>query len=354
MHVIDLLSDAVTRPSRAMLGAMVAHAPMVIHSMRDEDPAVRAIERRAAELTGKEAAVFVPTGTMANQVAVRAWCVGVPAPLVVAEARAHLIEHEGGGAALHAGAELRAIHGERGRMPIAALAAALAPAPRVTALLHPQPALVVVENTHNFAGGVALPLDHMREVHDAARAANVPVHLDGARVFNAALALSTSPRALADQAESVMFSLTKGLGAPYGALLAGNAEFIERARRFKQVMGGGVYKAGILAAAGLVALDEGVARLPDDHAHAKLLAAAMRRAGLAIADPDTNIVVADVSPLGVTAHAFEEHVRAQGVRVAAISAREVRAVTHKDVSREECERAAAALGAVVEALRKRA
>lgn len=343
--MIDLLSDAVTRPSEAMIAAMAAHARVVRHSMRNEDPAVRELERRAAEVLGMEAAVLCATGTMANQVAIRAHCQGVAAPLVVAEARSHVVEHEGAGVAVNAGAELKGLPGDRGAMRLDLLAEVLAPAPSTTALLHAEPALVVVENSHNFAGGAALPLAHARDVARLARARGVPVHLDGARVFNAALALGVEARAISAEADTAMFSLTKGLGAPYGAMLAGPAAFVERARRFRQVMGGGVYKQGILAAAGLVALEEGVPRLAEDHAHARLLGDALAKAGAGVARVDTNIVVFEVP--GVPAERVAGKARARGVRVAAISAREARAVLHRDVPREDAVRAAQALASAV-------
>lgn len=346
---VDLRSDTVTRPSAEMREAM--RAAEVGNAAWDEDPTVLALEAAAAKAVGKEAALFCPSGTMANQVSIAAHCTSVVLPEVVLEARAHLYLAEAAGIALVARAMPRPVASDRGVLRAEDVRAAIQPKGNV---LKATTACVAVENTHNYWSGRAVPLDASRAVHAVAREAGVPVHLDGARVFNAAVALGVDARDIAATADTVQFCFSKGLGAPVGSVACGSAEFRATARRYRQAVGGALRQAGVVAAPALLALEKNVKRLADDHANAALLAAALRDAGLPAPVPDTNIVIFDVSPLGVTAAEFARRAAAAGVGVSVVDEREARLVTHLDAPRDLCERAAEGLAGVVAALSARA
>jgi threonine aldolase len=340
--MIDLRSDTVTRPTPAMREAMFAAE--VGDDVYGEDPTVNRLESDAAALFGREAAIFVPTGTMGNQIAIRLHT--QHGQEIVCEARAHVMDWEMAMAAAFSGCQLRTVAGERGILTWDRIRQAIGPKLYYRA----QTALVWIENTHNMAGGTVTPLAVMREICDGAHAVGLPVHLDGARIFNAAAALGIGVAELTEGADTVMFCLSKGLGAPAGSMLVGSREAMEQARIFRKALGGGMRQVGVLAAAGLVALHEMPARLTDDHANARLLAeevAAEANAEIDLDAVETNIVIFNLRGEGDAA-AFCAGLKKKGVLASAIGPHSIRFVTHYDVDRESCRRAA---GTVVELLR---
>lgn len=340
--MIDLRSDTVTRPTAAMRQAM-ADAE-VGDDVYGEDPTVNRLEKEATVVFGKEAAIFVPTGTMGNQMAIRLHT--EHGQEVICESRSHVLDWEMAMTAAFSGCQARTVEGERGILTWEKIRRAIGPK-----IYYRQPTgLVCIENTHNMAGGTVTPLDVLKEVWRGAKEVGLPVHLDGARVFNAAIALNLSVAELTAGFDTVMFCLSKGLGAPVGSMLVGSAKAIERARVFRKALGGGMRQAGVLAAAGLIALHEMPKRLAEDHAHARLLAEAVANQGNAEIDlgtVETNIVIFHLSRAGDAA-AFCAALKQKGVLASAIGPHSVRFVTHYDVSREACQEAA---GVVVEQLR---
>ena len=343
-RTIPLFSDTDTRPTAGMRAAMAAAE--VGDEQRGEDPTVTRLQERVAELVGKEAAMWLPTGTMCNLVAVKTHT--RPGDALVADGMAHVIRAESGGAALASGVMVQPIQTGRGIFTEADLEAAMS---RVAAVPVPygQPVgLVCVEQTHNFGGGAVWTPDELAAVSACARRRGVPLHMDGARLLNACVASGVSAAAFARHVDSVWIDFTKGLGAPIGAVLAGTRDFIAGARRYKQLFGGAMRQAGIAAAGCLYALDHHVERLAEDHEHARLLAR-----GLAAIDgievrttvPDTNMVFFDAGGLGLTNREFLDRLRASGVRMSGAGGG-IRAVTHLDVSRRDIDRALAAVGKI--------
>ena len=342
---IDLRSDTVTQPTPAMRAAMAR--ARVGDDVFGEDPTVRELEELGAAMVGKEAALFVPSGTMGNQVAVMAHA--GRGDEVIVEAEAHIYYYEAGALAVLAGVQAWPVAGERGYIPPERIAAAI----RSENIHFPRTALLCLENTHNRAGGAVLTAGEMRAMAGAAHARGVPVHLDGARIFNAAVALGVSAAELAAPADSVMFCLSKGLCAPVGSLLAGSRDFIARARRCRKQLGGGMRQAGIIAAAGIVALREMVERLAEDHAKAKRLAeglAAIRGLALDPAAVQTNIVLFSVAALGVGSEEFLARLAGRGVLGTSFGKDTVRFVTHHDVEPAQIDLALRAVAEVVREL----
>ncbi|HEV3475830.1 MAG TPA: GntG family PLP-dependent aldolase [Actinomycetota bacterium] len=331
--MIDLRSDTVTRPSERMRRAM-AEAD-VGDDWFGDDPTVNRLQERAAGLTGKEAALFVASGTMANQIALRVLVrAGHEA---VAEATAHVITVEKISAATLSGVTYRPVVADGGLMTPDQVAEALRTDPYRTRVVD----LVCVENTHQVGGGRVLSLEAARGIRKAAQEAGVPVYLDGARIFNAAAASGVDVAEFAGEADALMFALSKGLGAPVGSVLCGPASFIEEARRVRIQLGGGWRQAGVLAACGLVALEDGPGRLAQDHANARRLAEGLADAVPGSLDPEaveTNIVFADPSPLGLTAVEAVDRLKAEGV-LATIVAGRVRMLTHLDISAADIDEA---------------
>jgi threonine aldolase len=331
---IDLRSDTVTRPTAAMRAAMASAE--VGDDVYGEDPTVNRLESRAAEIFGREAAVFVPTGSMGNQIAIRLHT--QPGQEAVCESRAHVLDWEMGMTAVFSGCTLRTVHAARGIMTWEMIEQAVFRGVH----FHADTGLICIENTHNMAGGTVSPPAVLQEIWDGAHAMGLPVHLDGARIFNAAAALGVDVRELTSGFDTVMFCLSKGLGAPVGSMLVGSAAAMERARPYRKSLGGGMRQAGVLAAAGLIALEEMPARLGEDHANARILAEAVAGCDVAEIDLDgvqTNIVIFRLRA-GGDAEAFCVALKAKGVLASAIAPRAVRFVTHFDVSTEQCERAA--------------
>jgi threonine aldolase len=330
--MIDLRSDTVTRPTPAMRRAM-AEAE-VGDDVYGEDPTVNRLQQTAAERLGHEAALWVPSGVMGNEIAIR--ILTRPGQEVLCDERSHVVQYELAGMAALSGVMPRVVRGEEGRLVPAAIRAALKP----PAYYRSDLALAVLENTHNLAGGTLYTLDEVREALGACREAGLAVHLDGARLWNAAVALGVEPRALAAGFDTVMVTLSKGLCAPAGSLLLGSRERITEARRVRKQLGGGMRQVGVLAAAGLVALETMVGRLAEDHANAALIARALDGCpGLRVAPAPTNIVVATLAAPAATD--VVARLAARGVLATAMDASTLRFVTHHDVGRDECARAAA-------------
>jgi threonine aldolase len=302
-----------------------------------EDPTVNQLESDAAAKFGREAALFVPTGTMGNQIAIRLHT--QHGQEIVCEARAHVLDWEMAMAAAFSGCQLRPVAGERGVLPWDRIRQAIG----TKIYYRAQTGLVCLENTHNMAGGTVTPLATMREICEGAHEAGLPVHLDGARIFNASVALGVGVAELTEGCDTVMFCLSKGLGAPAGSILVGSRAAMEQARAVRKALGGGMRQVGVLAAAGLVALHEMTARLVDDHANARLLAeaiAAEQSAEIDLSGVETNIVIFRIRG---DAAAFCRALREKGVLASAIGPDSVRFVTHYDVDREACVRAAAVI-----------
>ena len=329
---IDLRSDTVTRPTAAMRRAM-ADAE-VGDDVFGEDPETAALEREVADLLGYEAGLFTPSGSMANQLGLRL-LVG-PGEELIADQQAHVVRAELGAAAVFSGITTRTWASERGRLVAAAVAEIAEPDAGAYSV---STTAIAVENTHNFGGGTVQPLDQVRAVQSYAREHGIAVHLDGARLWNAHVASGTPFRELAAGFDTVSVCLSKGLGAPVGSVLVSSAERIAAARIWRKRYGGGMRQTGILAAAGRHAVASHVDRLAEDHANARVLAAAL---DVDPATVETNIVFAEVSdPAAFVAAAAE-----QGVRVMQLGPRRVRLVTHLDVSRDAAERAAGVLAAL--------
>ncbi|MDE1175329.1 MAG: GntG family PLP-dependent aldolase [Edaphobacter sp.] len=332
--MIDLRSDTVTKPTEAMRRAM-AEAE-VGDDVYGEDPTVNRLEQEAATVFGREAAIFVPTGSMGNQIAIRLHT--QHGQEVICESRSHVLDWEMAMMAAFSGCQARMVEGDSGILTWDRISRAFGP----KMYFRQTTGLICMENTHNMAGGTVTPLDVMQEVWSGAAKAGLPVHLDGARVFNAATALGIDVATLTEGFDTVMFCLSKGLGAPVGSMLVGSSSAIEKARSIRKALGGGMRQAGILAAAGLISLNEMPKRLAEDHANARLLAKSVADTASAIIDLDrvqTNIVIFTLKDDGDAA-AFTAALKARGVLASAIGPHTVRFVTHYDVSRKMCEEAA--------------
>jgi len=322
---VDLRSDTVTRPTPAMREAMMRAE--VGDDVFGDDPTLLELERRMAALAGKEAAVYVPSGTMGNQIAVAAQTQRGEEVLLGADS--HIFLYEQGGIGANSGCLAHPVAAPRGMLPVETLVKAI----RNHEDEHnARLALVCVENTHNMAGGTIVPLDHLRQVRAAAKARGVKVHLDGARLWNASVATGVPIAAWAAEADTVMMCFSKALGAPVGSILVGDEGVIQRARRARKRFGGGMRQAGILAAACLHALDHHVARLEGDHARAKTLAAGFAKVpGVRVSEPQTNIVFVELESGGLSSVALEAALETRGVRTLTFGPTRLRAIVHLDV-----------------------
>ncbi|MDN3519423.1 GntG family PLP-dependent aldolase [Aquisalimonas lutea] len=339
---VDLVSDTSTRPCEAMRRAMAVAE--VGDEQRGEDPSVNALCRRVAQLLGKEDALFLPSGTMCNQIAVLVHC--RPGDEVIAAEASHVITSEGAGAAVLAGAFVRPVPSDRGVFGEADLRAAV----RKRAPKAPRSRLVTVEQTHNQGGGRVWPVETLELVAATARELGLALHMDGARLMNAAVAAGVDAGTYAGPFDTVWLDLSKGLGCPVGGVLAGDAGFIAEAWLWKHRLGGAMRQAGILAAAGLYALDHNVEPLADDHANARFLADRAEAVAGVRVDPspvETNLVFLDVSGTAQAAEAIAARLQQQGIRMGVEGPHRMRAVTHRDVTRADCLRAADALAAAV-------
>jgi threonine aldolase len=340
-HRIDLRSDTVTLPSDEMRHAM-AEAE-VGDDVYAEDPTINRLEARAAEIFGREAAIFVPTGSMGNQIAVKLHTRS--GQEVICEQRAHVYNYEMGMMSFFSGCSPRTIYSPDGYLTWDLIQPKLSP----PIYYYAPTGLIVLENTANMAGGVCIPQEVMDDVCDHAHEIGLKVHLDGARIFNASVALGKPVAELTRKFDSVMFCLSKGLGAPVGSLLVGSREFITAARSVRKALGGGMRQAGILAAAGLIALEKSPSRLHEDHDNAKFLAkglSAVPGVKIDLATVQTNILIFDVSGTGITAQEFSKRLGERNVLAGAVNKELMRFVTHCDVNRSDCEQALEAVESI--------
>jgi threonine aldolase len=342
--IIDLRSDTVTKPTAAMRQAMFEAE--VGDDVYREDPTVNRLEQRAAEIVGKPAALFVPTGTMGNTIAIK--LLTEHGQEVICDSRAHLLDYELSMIAWFSGCVIRAIPTQAGLLSWEEVRRAIKP---VNPYGAPTGA-VSIEQPHNMAGGTVYPMRTVCEICDGAHVRGVPVHMDGARIFNASAALGIPVHEIAAPADTVMFCLSKGLGAPVGSILAGPADLMEKGRLYRKRLGGGMRQAGVIAAAGLVAMQETPPKLAVDHANARALAEGLARIAGVQVDPAkvmTNVVVFDVSETGVAPAEVSARLKARGVLMNAINERCVRAVTHYDIDRTQCVQAVEAVAECVAA-----
>jgi len=323
--LIDFRSDTVTRPVPGMLQAMMS--AQVGDDVFGEDPSVNELEEMSAKLFGMEAALFCPSGTMSNQVAIR--CHAQPGDEVICEKQAHVYIYEGGGIASNAGAQVRPIEGERGRITATQVAAAINPDDVHKA----RTSLVCLENTSNRGGGSCYDFEEMQKIKKVCVENHLPLHLDGARVFNAMVAKGETPMQYGALFDSISICLNKGLGCPIGSILLGRKDFIRKARRVRKVFGGGMRQAGFMAAAGIYALQHHTAILEQDHLHAKKLSDALQKKSFvqSIMPVETNIVIFNVDP-SYHAQALTEAFKKKNILVIAISPTQLRLVTHLNIS----------------------
>lgn len=343
MQMIELRSDTMTQPTAAMRKAM-AEAE-VGDDVFGEDPTINRLEEMAADRLGKEAALFVSSGTMANLVSQLAHC--GRGDEIILGSHAHTFFYEQGGSAAVGSLHPRTVPNQPdGKMALEDIEAAI----RGDNVHFPRSRLILLENTHNICNGCPLEIDYMQAVGDIARRHQLKIHVDGARFFNAAVALGVAPKDLAAEADSVSFCLSKGLAAPVGSMVCGTQAFINEARRARKLLGGGMRQAGILAAAGIVSLNEMVERLADDHANAKKLAAGLAEIqGLSI-EPDrirTNIVFFELKSEKMTAAQFTQQINAEGLRMLPVAAQRVRAVTHYHITSKDIDQALAVVSKVM-------
>ncbi len=343
-ELIDLRSDTVTRPTPEMRAAMAAAE--VGDDVYGEDPTVNLLEKRAAETFGREAALFVPTGTMGNQIGIRLHT--EPGQEVICESRSHILDWEMATVAVFSGCVIRAVPTVSGTLTWKDIE----PVIYGRSSFRASTGLIEIENTANLAGGRCTRVDVLNEIWAQAKERKIPIHLDGARIFNAATALGVDVKTLTRGFDTIMFCLSKGLGAPVGSMLVGSAELMERARTYRKALGGGMRQAGVLAAAGLIALETMPARLHEDHANARFLAEALSHIEGVVVDPDsveTNIVIFKLAE-GIGAHDLAARLKERGVLAGSVGPDAIRLVTHYDVSRADCIAASDALTEEIEAL----
>lgn len=342
VELIDLRSDTVTRPTPEMRKAM-ADAP-VGDDVFGDDPTVNSLQEFAADLLGKEAGLFVPTGSMGNQV-----CLGVlarPADEVICDSGAHFLHYEGGSVAAHLGLVARPISGDKGVIT----ADQVEPLVRAGNDHNPRTAVVAIENTHNAQGGKIFPIEDARAISKVCKDNGAAVHIDGARIFNAQAATGTPVREWADCADTVTFCFSKGLGAPIGSMVVSSAEHIIAGRRLRKRLGGGMRQVGVIAAAARVALETGPDRLAEDHANARLLAeglVAIHEDAVDLASVETNMIYLNLEPFNMGAPELSEALRKEGVLTLGTPGFWMRLVTHRDVSTDQTKRALAALQKVL-------
>ncbi len=331
---IDLRSDTVTKPTPAMRKAM-AEAE-VGDDVFGEDPTVNALQEKVANLLGKEAAIFVPSGTMANQLSIKSHT--QPGDEVVIEASSHPYNFEGGAGAALSGIQFNCLKGVRGILDASQIEEAIRPPDHHFAVTR----LVCLENTHNRGGGSICPIEKISEIHRLTKSKGLLLHLDGARLWNASVATGIKAHEYGQCADSVSVCLSKGLGAPIGSLVAGSKPFIDRVHRFRKMFGGGMRQVGIIAAAGIYALDHHLERLKDDHQNAKRLAVGLKELKGVSIDPkyvETNIVIFDIADTGMAGSQVADSMKKEGVLIHALSKTQIRLVTHLDVTAEDIEKA---------------
>jgi len=338
MEIIDLRSDTVTKPSLEMRTAMIAAE--VGDDVYGEDPTVNRLQEKVAALLGKEAALFVPSGVMANQLGLKVHT--QPGDEVIVESESHIFNFETAGAAFLSHVQLNTIKGNRGILQADQVLHAI----RSSVYYNPRTSLVCLENTHNKAGGTIYPLEEIQKIHTIARKRNLALHLDGARLWNASVASGIPPEEYARYFDTVSVCFSKGLGAPVGSALTGTREKIESARKYRKIFGGGMRQVGILAAGALFALEHNIDRLKEDHEKAKWLAKELSNLPgihLDVNSVQTNIIIIDISGRQESAEEIISQLKAQGVLISDMGISALRMVTHLDVSMEQMKRASATI-----------
>lgn len=331
MKVIDFRSDTITKPTEEMRKAM--YNAEVGDDVYGEDPTINKLEQLAAEKVGKEAALFVPTGTMGNQLALLTHT--KRGQEIILEDWAHIFRFEVGGLAFLSGLQARTIAGNNGMMKIQDVKKVISSGEDIH---HAKTGLICLENTHNMAGGVVVPIENMNGIYNLAKENNIPVHLDGARVFNASTYLNCDVKEITKYTDSLMFCLSKGLCAPVGSILAGDEVFIEKARRFRKMLGGGMRQAGVLAAAGIIALEKMVDRLEEDHRNIRLLAEGLKNTKGINIDKDTvhtNILMINVKDTEYTSQELSQRMKERGIFATPITDEIMRFVTHLYIDSED-------------------
>ena len=344
--LVDLYSDTLTKPTKEMRRFMCDAE--VGDEQKGEDPTVNLLQDMVTELLGKESALFLPSGTMCNEIAIKVHC--RPGDEVLLDKTAHPLNSEGGAPAVLSGVMVRGLDGARGVFAAEQLRGAIRPISRYQPRTH----LVSVEQTSNLGGGTVWPLETIKAVCRTAQECQLATHMDGARLFNAVVASGVSAKNFAESFDSVWIDLSKGLGAPVGAVLAGSRDFIAEAWRWKQRLGGAMRQAGIIAAGGVYALKHHIERLAEDHANARILAQKLAQIpGLSVSpqDVETNIVLVDVSQTGLSAMQFSDRLLSQGLRMSVVGPCRLRAVTHLDVSKGDIDKALEIVNRVVKELR---
>lgn len=337
--VIDLRSDTVTKPTQQMRDA--SFRAEVGDDVYGEDPSVIKLEEKAAELLGKEAALFVTSGTQGNQIAVLTHC--QKGNEIILEEDSHLFYYEGAAISAFAGVQPRTIKGVKGAMNPSDVLAAIRPED-----IHlPETGLICLENTHNRAGGAIVSLENMQAIYEIAKSNHIPIHLDGARLFNAAVAMEKPLSEFGKYTDTIQVCLSKGLGAPVGSIIAGTQQFIDKARKWRKRLGGGLRQVGVIAAPGLIALTEMVERLSEDHENAKRLAEGIRDNFEIENDVDTNIVLVNVRNANMSAPQFLDQLKQEGILAVGFGPQTVRLTTHYDVNREEIDRAIISINKMV-------
>lgn len=334
-ETIDLRSDTITRPTPAMRRAMAD--AQVGDDVFAEDPTVNLLQQRVAELLGKPAALYVPSGVMSNQLAIKVHT--QPGDEVIVEKDSHIFNYETGAPSILSNVQLHIVPGHRGVLR----AEQLAPSVRPSAYYMPRTTLICLENTHNRAGGTVYPMDEIKRIRDFARALGIKMHLDGARLWNACVASGVAPKEYAQHFDTISVCFSKGLGAPVGSALVGSEDAIQRARRFRKILGGGMRQAGIIAAGALYALENHVERLKEDHEKARAFAERVARNTVFQIDLEnvqTNIVVIDITKTGKSTNEVLDLLREKGVLLTDANFTSIRAVTHLDVTAEQVSRAA--------------
>jgi len=338
--MIDVRSDTVTKPTEAMRKA--AYEAEVGDDVYKEDPTVNRLEEKAAEILGKEAALFVTSGVQGNQIAVLTHC--RPGNEIILEENSHLFFYEGGAISAFAGVQPRTIRGLKGAMDPTDVEMAI----RGDDIHFPETGLICIENTHNRAGGAIIPLENMKAIYEVAKKYHVPVHLDGARLFNTVVATGIPVNEYAQYTDTVQICLSKGLGAPVGSIIAGPREFIERARKWRKRLGGGLRQSGIIAAPALIALTDMVDRLSEDHGKAKYLAEGISKIeGFKVEnDVETNIIVVGTKEAGLTSDQLVEKLKEKEILAVGFGPYSVRFVTHYDVSMNDMDHVIQALNEI--------
>lgn len=329
LKVIDIRSDTKTRPTKAMYQAML-NAPLG-DEQNEEDPTVSKLQEMAAKKLGKESALFVTSGTMGNLVALMT--LGNPGESVIMEANSHILRSEVGGIAALAGLMPKTVPGKIGYPNLEFLEKAIIGEGR----LFPTTRIICLENTHNDAGGTCISIEQMKKIRILADRYRLKIHIDGARIFNAAIALSVDPSELVKDADSVQFCLSKSLGCPFGSLLVGDKIFIDQARKKRQMIGGGMRQAGLMAAAGIVALEEMINRLEEDHQNARILAEGLAEIGMKVdmETVQTNIVFFEVPDKKIRPELLVQYLKEKNILIGNPIGNRIRVVTHKDISKSE-------------------